>query len=241
MGQFQDLSGQIIGRWQVQNIAFRKNGKIYYHCKCSCENQTEKDIQGQHLKERRSLSCGCLRKEITASRSKIDITGLRFGKLVVLSEAGRTNDKKVSWLCQCDCGNTKIISGSSLRQGLTRSCGCVKSFGEQKIAELLKNANINFTIEKSFEKCRYPDTNFEAKFDFWVNDEYLIEYDGKQHYSIGGWNDNENFKICQYHDAYKNQWCKDNRIPLIRIPYMVPLDELTLEDLMIETSKYKII
>jgi hypothetical protein len=44
---------------------------------------------------------------------------------------------------------------------------------------LLKNANINFTIEKSFEKCRYPETNFEAKFDFWVNDEYLIEYDGK--------------------------------------------------------------
>ena len=239
MGKFQDLSGQTIGRWQVQNIAFRKNGKIYYHCICSCDNHTEKDIQGQHLKEGRSLSCGCLRKEIMA-KNKIDIAGQRFGKLTVLSEAGKTNDGKIKWLCQCDCGNQKIISGSSLRQGLTKSCGCVKSFGEKKIAEILLNNNIQFVVEKGFEECRYPDTNFQAKFDFWVEDKYLIEYDGKQHFGLGGWNDEKNFNICKSHDEYKNEWCKKNNIELIRIPYTLSLDKITLEDLQIETSKYKI-
>ena len=55
----------------------------------------------------------------------IDMIGKRFGKLLVLSEAGRDKHRNILWLCRCDCGKEKIISGSSLRSGLTKSCGCL--------------------------------------------------------------------------------------------------------------------
>lgn len=236
MGKFIDLTGQTFGRWKVLNIAFRKNGKIYYHCQCQCENKTEKDIQAQHLKEGRSKSCGCLRKE-TMNKKKIDLTGQRFGKLTVIQEAGHKNGRSIAWLCHCDCGNDKIIDGHSLRIGSTKSCGCTKSFGEEKIIKILTENNIKFETEKSFKNCIYKDTNFKAKFDFYVNNQYLIEYDGKQHFGIGGWNDEENFKIIKNHDQYKNNWCKENNIPLIRIPY-TQYNTLCLNDLLLEKSKF---
>ena len=59
---------------------------------------------------------------------KIDLTGKRFGKLVVLkraesavSKSGKTRGR---WLCKCDCGNTKIILTDSLTGGKAKSCGC---------------------------------------------------------------------------------------------------------------------
>lgn len=59
------------------------------------------------------------------SRRK-DLTGLRFGRLVALEEAGRTRDKSVLWRCKCDCGTSKVIDGSWLRDGRVVSCGCLK-------------------------------------------------------------------------------------------------------------------
>ena len=55
----------------------------------------------------------------------IDLTGQRFGRLVVMERAGVKN-KVASWLCKCDCGKMKIINGQSLRKGYTQSCGCLR-------------------------------------------------------------------------------------------------------------------
>jgi hypothetical protein len=55
-----------------------------------------------------------------------DITGSRFGKLVVLEEAGRTEKKQVIWKCKCDCGNIINVITSNLNNGNTKSCGCLK-------------------------------------------------------------------------------------------------------------------
>lgn len=56
---------------------------------------------------------------------KINMTGQRFGRLLVIAEAGR-DDRKVTWLCRCDCGNESTVRGSYLRSGHTTSCGCWK-------------------------------------------------------------------------------------------------------------------
>ena len=56
---------------------------------------------------------------------KIEMTGKRFGRLVVLREAGRDNDRNVLWKCLCDCGNIKVVSGRHLRTDNTKSCGCL--------------------------------------------------------------------------------------------------------------------
>jgi hypothetical protein len=56
-----------------------------------------------------------------------DMTGQRFGLLTVISFAYLKGKNKVAyWNCECDCGNTKSISGNSMRTGMTRSCGCLQ-------------------------------------------------------------------------------------------------------------------
>ena len=60
----------------------------------------------------------------------IDLVGNRYGALVVLSRAPKPEGSKSTsafWLCQCDCGNTKVVSGNVLKQGKARSCGCLTS------------------------------------------------------------------------------------------------------------------
>jgi len=57
---------------------------------------------------------------------KIDITGQRFGRLVVLSDTGKKSGIHTIWLCQCDCGKLVEVRGSDLRSGDTKSCGCLR-------------------------------------------------------------------------------------------------------------------
>lgn len=57
---------------------------------------------------------------------KIDLTGQRFGRWVVLGEAPKKKGE-VRWYCKCDCGNTRDVTSSRLRQGISKSCGCFKS------------------------------------------------------------------------------------------------------------------
>lgn len=58
---------------------------------------------------------------------RIDLTGQRFGRLLVVEESDTKKDGRIHWICKCDCGNTKVVSGKSLRRNLTRSCGCILS------------------------------------------------------------------------------------------------------------------
>ena len=57
----------------------------------------------------------------------IDLTGKRFGKLVVIEKAEPTckTDKHIYWKCSCDCGNYSVVSGQRLRDNITKSCGCI--------------------------------------------------------------------------------------------------------------------
>lgn len=53
----------------------------------------------------------------------IDLTGQRFGRLIVLKRVNR-NDGKTWWECRCECGNIKSVLGHQLREGKCKSCGC---------------------------------------------------------------------------------------------------------------------
>lgn len=58
-----------------------------------------------------------------------NLLGQRFGRVIVIREeepAVRGGRRRIMWLCQCDCGRSKIIEGSLLCTGATRSCGCVR-------------------------------------------------------------------------------------------------------------------
>lgn len=56
----------------------------------------------------------------------IDLTGQRFGRLIVIKRDGTTRSKHTRWLCKCDCGNFTYVSRVSLKNGSTKSCGCLK-------------------------------------------------------------------------------------------------------------------
>jgi len=56
----------------------------------------------------------------------IDLIGQKFGRLLPIKCVGKNNNRECLWLCKCECGNEKIISGRSLRSGATRSCGCLQ-------------------------------------------------------------------------------------------------------------------
>lgn len=81
-------------------------------------------------------------------RSIVDITGNRYGSLVVLEQRENIG-QKTAWLCQCDCGNQKIIRGDSLKSGATRSCGCFK---EDDVARA-KRYNTYSETEKYMVGC----------------------------------------------------------------------------------------
>jgi hypothetical protein len=56
----------------------------------------------------------------------VNLTGQRFQRLTVLKEAGRDNQGRALWLCRCACGVVKTIPSRHLRNGVIRSCGCLK-------------------------------------------------------------------------------------------------------------------
>lgn len=243
-----DLTGQKFGRWTVleRDLNYRKehnlkNQETYWKCQCECG--TIKTIVRGNLINGKSSSCGCLRREQMQSTSEIHI-GERFGRLIVLE---RDNDfykdknprkHKSVFKCICDCGNTISVVSDSLRQGKTQSCGCLNSLGEQRIKQILNENNVMFQVQKTFETCVSPQTRCKYRFDFYINNSFLLEFDGIQHFQEGGWNSQEDFLGIQTRDAFKNNWCKENHIPLKRIPYW-KIDTLTLEDIM--GDKYLII
>ena len=55
-----------------------------------------------------------------------NLLGQRFGRLLVISEAGSGYQGKTKWLCRCDCSVEKIVYGTSLKSGGTKSCGCLR-------------------------------------------------------------------------------------------------------------------
>ena len=54
----------------------------------------------------------------------IDLTGQKFGRLLVIAQASRGACGQIRWVCLCDCGTETIVLGGSLRWGDTKSCGC---------------------------------------------------------------------------------------------------------------------
>lgn len=55
----------------------------------------------------------------------LDITGQKFGRLTAICPKGTNKHHSVMWQCVCDCGNTVVVDGRSLRRSLTKSCGCI--------------------------------------------------------------------------------------------------------------------
>ena len=229
-----DLTGLKFGLLTVIQRVDNIDGRAAWLCQCECGGT--KIARSSFLQKGVTKSCGCLRtKQLEKIHQEkiIDITGQRFGRLVALKRVGTDQNKNATWLCQCDCGGTKIAPSTALRNGFTQSCGCLKSKNEAKIAEMLREKNIPFIKEKIVID---QDTKEQFRFDFFIDNKYYLEFDGEQHFIIGsGWVTKEKLEYTHQKDLSKNQYCYLHQIPLIRIPYNA---DYNFEDLILETSRY---
>lgn len=235
-----NLVGQRFGRLTVleRDLTYASPKPPHWICQCDCGNI--KSIAGVYLRNGKTKSCGCLQKEIVGNIGKQNkprgpknnLIGQKFGKLTVISLNGRSSDGHYSYLCECQCGRQLVVLSHSLTSGNTKSCGLCshRSFGEEKIASLLDSHNIFYEQEKKFPSCKFPDGGY-ARFDFFIENRYLLEFDGKQHFFIcGGWSNEASLQLTQERDRFKDEWCQKNNIPLLRIPY-TKLDTLTFQDI----------
>lgn len=237
---FIDITGKKFGKLLVLTREPTTGQEAMWKCQCDCGNIV--NVRGSRLRSGETQSCGCLAKKRASEIHSIDLTNQRFGKLVALNKTGIVNNKGIiMWHCKCDCGKEIDVSGEYLRNGTTQSCGCLTiSHGELAIENLLKQYTIQYTTEKTFPSCIFPMTKNFARFDFYIDNKYLIEYDGIQHFKpTGGWITEDYVFQNQQRDKFKNQWCKNNNIPLIRIPY-THLKDLCIEDLLLETSQFRV-
>ena len=232
--------GRLLVLHRDENV---NDSKSKWICKCDCGNITT--VAQSDLVTGNTKSCGCFAKELSKNSIKNiagwnleDLTNQTFGKLKVLYK-DTSRDNKTYWMCECECGNKISVRADALKSSHTSSCGCLKSLGENEVVKLLLANNIAFKQQYSFDGLE-GNKNGKLRFDFFVNDEYLIEYDGIQHFKItSGWNDEDNFNKVKNYDEIKNQWCKENNIPLIRIPY-THLKELCIEDLLLNTTTFRV-
>ena len=83
-----------------------------------------------------------------------DLTGKKFGRLTVIKRSFPNNKYNHSrWLCRCDCGRTKVVMGSSLIQGNTKSCGCLR-IGKSRLPKGLASLRQTFRKYKQTAKMR---------------------------------------------------------------------------------------
>lgn len=88
----------------------------------------------------------------------MNLSGRKFGRLTVISEAERVLYKERRWLCKCDCGNNKVILQGSLLTGKTKSCGCLQSETSRRKATKhnLCGTRIYNTYNNMIKRCYHP-------------------------------------------------------------------------------------
>lgn len=125
------------------------------------------------------------------------------------------------------CGHEYEVKWCNFQQG-KRCPKCNQSKGEKFISDCLINQNISFTSQVKFNDCRNERT---LPFDFGIVDSNnniiaLIEFDGIQHFEpVERFGGEKAFELTQLRDSIKNDYCKDNNIPLLRVKYNENIEE----------------
>lgn len=138
-----------------------------------------------------------------------------YGYILLSKEYVNANEKLI---IQCQEGH--IFEMSYAKFYIGRRCPhCNMSSGEQEVARILDKYNIEYIIQYRFTDCR---NILPLPFDFKIeinNEIICIEFDGSQHYTGRKDDTEEDIKRRKENDDIKTQYCKDNNIKLIRIPY----------------------
>lgn len=135
-----ELAGQTFGELTVLRKAEhqRKNGGIWWLCKCACG--AEYEVPGSLLVTGRRTHCGSSAHK--KNYASANITGQRFNRLTALYPTEKRDRKgSVIWHCRCDCGNEIDVSYNNLAYSNLKSCGCQKKEHDKRLKELLTHVD----------------------------------------------------------------------------------------------------
>lgn len=227
MGKFNDLTNQRFYNMVVLERAYKPNDKhTFWKCQCDCGNIFIS--RADAILNNRVKSCGC-----GLGKYK-NLIGQKYGLLTPLNidlDMSQTHHR-CYYYCKCDCGNYTTVRGSQLLDGSAKSCGCLRSMGEQQISQILRENNISFKQEIFFEDLKGDSKYLYFDFGIYSNDKlrYLIEYQGQQHYEpmeyFGG---QSRFQKQIKYDKKKKDYCQLHNIPLKIISFK---DEITTDKII---------
>ena len=156
-----DLNGQKFGKL---TILYRLRNSIW-HCQCDCGN--ELDMIGHRFTSGKTKSCGCAKAELNFNSrhdGTIPYIGDKWGSLTCVERIdgfgvkyanGKHRNPKYRFLC--DCGKSKIITITDVKNGRTKSCGCLakKTTSELLFQNLSGQRFYYLTVLKRVEnKCK---------------------------------------------------------------------------------------
>lgn len=119
-----DLTGKRFGMLTVTDKADRTEDRYaVWNCRCDCGGEIQ--VNTKRLVNGIIWNCGCIPKtDARHGTVAEDLAGKRFGRLVAVERAANQKGR-TCWLCQCDCGNRKIVQSNALKAGRVKSCGCI--------------------------------------------------------------------------------------------------------------------
>jgi hypothetical protein len=129
-----ELVGQQFGQLTLLGPAPMDSGRrTCAEFSCACGSKTIKVLT--KVVQGKTKSCGCFRGN--KARGSEEMAGKRFGRLEIVERAFIRNQKSF-WKCRCDCGEAKVVALSNLRNGSTRSCGCLSLENSRAVGRLGK-------------------------------------------------------------------------------------------------------
>lgn len=199
-----------------------KNAHASMKYKCLAHPDKNLSIRFHHLlKNHKCPYC--------AGRAAPDLETIKeeFAKrgMILLSSEYKNNNTPLEYVCTIHNNTSKYIKWNtfqSMKVGCPDCANEKKSRGEMAIADILREYQIFYINNYKFNDCRYKN---RLPFDFFVNNRFIVEYDGEQHfYPIDFAGRGQSWAIKSYNnvkkrDSIKNEYCIKNNIPIYRIPY----------------------
>jgi len=190
---------------------------LEYICECGLSSKISYSAfkQGSRCKD-----CGNLKRKNAMKHDYNDIKNyFEQNGCILLSETYINCKSPLKYICIC--GNESTINYKSFKCG--DRCGCIKSYGETKLIDTLNALQIKYTTQHTYPDCK----NIRClPFDFYVNNKFIIEFDGEQHFkSVKLFGGETKFRKRIEYDHIKNMYCIKKNIPILRISYL-ELDEI---------------
>ena len=179
---FKDLTGNVYGKLTVtsNHVSVRrgKRSRVLWECHCSCG--CSKFVCSTDLIHGYTTSCGNCKHE---SHNFDDLTGQIFSNWTVTDDY-KIECGKTKWKCICSCGASRYVWAASLKNGASKSCGCIKSLSEQYCLNLIHQENFKYTTQLKFDDLTGIG-NGKLSYDFGLFDDSnnlicLIECQGRQ-------------------------------------------------------------